>query len=118
MSETDASHRRIRLLEARLDAIGFPRCRCHPAQDDSEHCLPDPARWVARRDARVWMTAAAMVQDYGHHLTQADVVRVQAPLLRMAEVTACTECDADGQVRMDDGGFRVVDHHPMGGRRS
>lgn len=38
---------RIAVLEARLAALGFPSCKCHPADDDSERCLPDPAQWIA-----------------------------------------------------------------------
>lgn len=38
---------RIAVLEARLAALGYPSCKCHPADDDSERCLPDPAQWIA-----------------------------------------------------------------------
>ena len=38
---------RIAALSARLAAVGFPACTCHPGDDDSERCLPSPQDWRA-----------------------------------------------------------------------
>ena len=38
---------RIAALSARLAAVGFPACTCHPGDDDSERCLPRPQDWRA-----------------------------------------------------------------------
>ena len=38
---------RIGVLSARLAAVGFPACTCHPGDDDSERCLPSPQDWRA-----------------------------------------------------------------------
>lgn len=38
---------RIAALSARLAAVGFPACMCHPGDDDSERCLPSPQDWRA-----------------------------------------------------------------------
>ena len=38
---------RIAELSARLAAVGFPACTCHPGDDDSERCLPSPQDWRA-----------------------------------------------------------------------
>ena len=38
---------RIAVLSARLAAVGFPACTCHPGDDDSERCLPRPQDWRA-----------------------------------------------------------------------
>lgn len=38
---------RIATLSARLAAVGFPACMCHPGDDDSERCLPSPQDWRA-----------------------------------------------------------------------
>ena len=38
---------RIAALSARLAAVGFPTCTCHPGDDDSERCLPRPQDWRA-----------------------------------------------------------------------
>ena len=38
---------RIAVLSARLAAVGFPACTCHPGDDDSERCLPSPQDWRA-----------------------------------------------------------------------
>ena len=38
---------RIATLSARLAAVGFPACTCHPGDDDSERCLPRPQDWRA-----------------------------------------------------------------------
>ena len=38
---------RIATLSARLAAVGFPTCMCHPGDDDSERCLPSPQDWRA-----------------------------------------------------------------------
>ena len=38
---------RIGTLSARLAAVGFPTCTCHPGDDDSERCLPSPQDWRA-----------------------------------------------------------------------
>lgn len=38
---------RIAVLSARLAAVGFPACMCHPGDDDSERCLPSPQDWRA-----------------------------------------------------------------------
>lgn len=38
---------RIAALSARLAAVGFPACMCHPGDDDSERCLPRPQDWRA-----------------------------------------------------------------------
>ena len=60
---------RIDVLNARLAALGFPRCACHPAEDDSERCLPDPARWLAQvkaealREARDAVRASSFWAD-------------------------------------------------------
>ena len=42
--------RRNRQLDATLAALGYPRCTCHPADDDSEHCLPTPEAWLLAHD--------------------------------------------------------------------
>ena len=41
---------RIATLSARLAAVGFPACTCHPGDDDSERCLPRPQE---RRSAEI-----------------------------------------------------------------
>ena len=38
---------RIAALSARLAAVGFPACTCHPGDDDSERRLPSPQDWRA-----------------------------------------------------------------------
>ena len=38
---------RVAALSARLAAVGFPACTCHPGDDDSERCLPRPQDWRA-----------------------------------------------------------------------
>ena len=38
---------RIAALSARLAAVGFPACTCHPGDDDYERCLPSPQDWRA-----------------------------------------------------------------------
>ena len=51
---------RIGTLSARLAAVGFPTCTCHPGDDDSERCLPSPQDWRAEieRAALALLTAA------------------------------------------------------------
>ena len=56
--------------------------------------------------------AAAYVQDYGHHLDRADIVRLQAPMLRSVAIAECDECNAHGCIDVDG---RHVEHHPLGG---
>ena len=55
---------RIDVLNARLAAIGFPRCACHPAEDDSERCLPDPARWLAEVKAEALDEGAEAMEQH------------------------------------------------------
>ena len=55
--------------------------------------------------------AAAYVQDYGRHLDRADVVRLQAPMLRSVAIAECTECNTHGCVDVDG---KHVEHHPFG----
>ena len=55
--------------------------------------------------------AAAYVQDYGHRLDRADVVRLQAPMLRSLAIAECGECSRHGCVEVDG---RHVEHHPLG----
>lgn len=54
--------------------------------------------------------AATYLQDYGHGLTRAELVTLQAPILRAITVAACPTCDASGNV-LDDRD-RHLDHHP------
>ena len=53
MSSLGAALQRINQLENTLTALGYPRCMCHPIEDDSEHCLPSPSQWLAERDREV-----------------------------------------------------------------
>lgn len=55
---------RIDVLNARLAALGFPRCACHPAEDDSERCLPDPAHWLAEVRAEAWAEGVAVALNH------------------------------------------------------
>ena len=47
MSDAAGLGDRIATLSARLAAVGFPACMCHPGDDDSERCLPSPQDWRA-----------------------------------------------------------------------
>ena len=47
MSDAAGLGDRIAVLSARLAAVGFPACTCHPGDDDSERCLPRPQDWRA-----------------------------------------------------------------------
>ena len=53
MSSLGAALQRINQLENTLTALGYPRCTCHPIEDDGEYCLPSPAQWLAERDALI-----------------------------------------------------------------
>ena len=53
MSSLGAALQRINQLENTLTALGYPRCMCHPIEDDGEYCLPSPAQWLAERDAPI-----------------------------------------------------------------
>ena len=53
MSSLGVALQRINQLENTLTALGYPRCMCHPIEDDGEYCLPSPAQWLAERDALI-----------------------------------------------------------------
>lgn len=61
---------RVWTLDARLAALGYPKCTCHPADDDSERCLPDPETWTRpARPAPVWDedTVTEAADEYARH---------------------------------------------------
>lgn len=58
--------------------------------------------------------AAVYVQDYGHHIARADVVKLQRILFRAAAVADCPDCDLDGYTTVPDKLARV-EHHTTAG---
>ena len=54
-AEATRYRERVGTLDARLAALGYPKCACHPADDDSERCLPDPQTWT-RAAKRTFVT--------------------------------------------------------------
>ena len=86
MSSLEAALQRIRQLEDTLTALGYPRCTCHPIEDDSEHCLPSPAQWLAERDREV---AAKTLREYAETLNLHGMVPDDDDLAYLCEDDEC-----------------------------
>ena len=86
---------RIAVLSARLAAVGFPACTCHPGDDDSERCLPRPQDWRAEIERAALSSTTLTAAPSATRDEVADVAAQMHPSLHEPLRTKVGEAWAD-----------------------